>query len=149
MSESPENKGYAGLLDKSLRIFFSTALRITLRRPSQAYFFFRTVLWQRKAMRVRQEMAAQDVQVPPMVIYSITERCNLHCKGCYAQSLHNLVDPEMSRGKDAADDTGSKRPGGWFYGAGRRRTAGQKRNTRYHRIIQRDDILRFYQRHAD
>ena len=95
MRESPENHNYAGLLDKSLRIFFSTALRITLRHPSQAYFFFRTVLWQRKAMNVRQEMAAQDVHVPPMVIYSVTDRCNLQCKGCYAQSLHTSLKPEM------------------------------------------------------
>ena len=99
MSESPENHGYTGLLDKSLRIFFSTALRITLRRPSQAWFFFRTVLWQRKAMKVRQEMAAEGVHVPPIVIYSITDRCNLQCKGCYAQSLHTSLKPEMDDSK--------------------------------------------------
>ncbi len=94
MAESKE-KNYTNLLNKSLGVFFSTAWHITLKRPSQAYFFFKTVQWQRKAAKVRAEMAKEGVHVPPIVIFSITERCNLHCKGCYAQSLHNLVDPEM------------------------------------------------------
>jgi MoaA/NifB/PqqE/SkfB family radical SAM enzyme len=92
---SQGNKNYTGLLNKSLGIFFSTAWHITLRRPSQAWYFFRTVQWQRNAARRRAQLAAEGVHVPPMIIYSITERCNLHCKGCYAQSLHNLTDPEM------------------------------------------------------
>jgi len=90
---------YAGLLNKSLKVFFSTAWHITLQRPGQAYFFFKTVRWQRNAAKVRAEMDKQGVHVPPIIIYSITERCNLHCKGCYAQSLHNLTDPEMSTEK--------------------------------------------------
>jgi MoaA/NifB/PqqE/SkfB family radical SAM enzyme len=91
-----KSNNYTGLLNKSLKVFFSTAWRITLRRPSQAYFFFKTVRWQRQAARVREEMDRQGVHVPPIIIYSITERCNLQCKGCYAQALHNLTAPEMS-----------------------------------------------------
>jgi MoaA/NifB/PqqE/SkfB family radical SAM enzyme len=87
--------GYTGPLNKSLRIFFTNAVRITLRSPSQAYLFFRTVWWQRKAARVRQRMAEEGIQVPPIIIYSITDRCNLHCKGCYAQTLHKSLQPEM------------------------------------------------------
>ncbi|MFA5308532.1 MAG: radical SAM protein [Dehalococcoidales bacterium] len=94
-----EKKGYTGLLNKSLGIFFSTAWHITLRRPSQAWFFFRTVRWQRRAAKVRGGLDGQGVHVPPIIIYSITERCNLHCKGCYAQALHDAVQPEMSAAK--------------------------------------------------
>ncbi len=94
-----KGKTYTGLLDKSLKIFFSTAWRITLRRPSQAYFFFRTVQWQRKAVKVRAALKQQCAHVPPIIIYSITERCNLHCKGCYAVALHDAVRPEMSDAK--------------------------------------------------
>jgi MoaA/NifB/PqqE/SkfB family radical SAM enzyme len=96
MMTDNREKNYTGLLNKSLGVFFNTAWHITLKRPSQAYFFFKTVQWQRKAAKMRAEMAKEGVHVPPIVIYSITERCNLHCKGCYAQSLHNLIDPEMS-----------------------------------------------------
>jgi MoaA/NifB/PqqE/SkfB family radical SAM enzyme len=98
-AERNENKNYTGLLNRSLRIFFSTAWHITLRRPSQAYFFFRTVQWQRKAAKVRTELNRHGVHVPPMIIYSITERCNLHCKGCYARALHDAVKPEMDAAK--------------------------------------------------
>jgi MoaA/NifB/PqqE/SkfB family radical SAM enzyme len=97
--EQKENKSYAGLLNKSLKIFFSTTWHITLRRPSQAYFFLRTVQWQRKAARVRTELGRNGVHVPPIIIYSITDRCNLHCKGCYAQALHTSMQPEMSTEK--------------------------------------------------
>ncbi len=97
--EKQVKNNYTGLLDKSLKIFFSTAWRITLHRPSQAYFFFRTVQWQRKAARVREAYRRQGIHVPPIIIYSITERCNLHCKGCYAQALHDAVKPEMDAAK--------------------------------------------------
>jgi|WetSurMetagenome_2_1015567.scaffolds.fasta_scaffold114646_2 MoaA/NifB/PqqE/SkfB family radical SAM enzyme len=93
------NNNYTGLLNKSLGVFFNTAWRITLKRPGQAYFFLKTVQWQRKAAKARTEMDRQGVHVPPIIIYSITERCNLHCKGCYAQALHNLTAPEMSTEK--------------------------------------------------
>jgi MoaA/NifB/PqqE/SkfB family radical SAM enzyme len=93
------NKNYTGLLNRSLKIFFSTAWHITLRRPSQAYFFFRTVQWQKKASQVRAGLARPGVHVPPIIIYSITDRCNLRCKGCYAQSLHTSLKPEMDAGK--------------------------------------------------
>jgi MoaA/NifB/PqqE/SkfB family radical SAM enzyme len=93
------NNNYTGLLNKSLGVFFNTAWHITLKRPGQAYFFLKTVQWQRKAAKVRVEMDRQGVHVPPIIIYSITERCNLHCKGCYAQALHNLTAPEMSTEK--------------------------------------------------
>ena len=94
-----DNKNYTSLLNKSLKIFFSTAWHITLRRPSQAYFFFRTVQWQKKAAKSGRKFGEQGVNVPPIIIYSITDRCNLHCKGCYAQSLHTSTQPEMGADK--------------------------------------------------
>jgi MoaA/NifB/PqqE/SkfB family radical SAM enzyme len=93
------NNNYTGALNKSLKVFFNNAWKITLTRPGQAFYFLQTVQWQRKAAKVRAEMDRQGIQVPPIVIYSITERCNLRCKGCYAQALHNLTAPEMSTEK--------------------------------------------------
>ncbi len=34
--------------------------------------------------------------MPPLVIYSITDRCNLDCAGCYAKLLHRSDRPEVS-----------------------------------------------------
>jgi MoaA/NifB/PqqE/SkfB family radical SAM enzyme len=86
-------------LNKSLGKFFGDAWKITLKNPAQAYYFFRTVQWQKKAARVRAEQARQGIRVPPMIIYSITDRCNLHCKGCYAQALHTSMISEMDSDK--------------------------------------------------
>jgi len=44
---------FKDILDKSLGIFFSDALRVTLRNPLQALFFFQTVKWQRRSARLR------------------------------------------------------------------------------------------------
>jgi hypothetical protein len=62
-------------LNKGLRIFFSEFVRVSLRRPSQALFFARTVLWQGKAARVRARRAAEGLAVPPIAIFSITNGC--------------------------------------------------------------------------
>jgi len=84
----------AARLNGGLRIFFSEFVRVSLRHPSQALFFARTVFWQGRAARRRAAEAREGLHVPPIAIFSITNRCNLHCKGCYAQAI---------RGADARD----------------------------------------------
>jgi len=49
---------------------------VSLRRPSQAVFFARTVLWQGSAARRRARVAAEGITVPPIVIFSITNGCS-------------------------------------------------------------------------
>jgi MoaA/NifB/PqqE/SkfB family radical SAM enzyme len=83
-------------LNKSLERFFGRAWRLALRDPAQAYFFLRTVRWQRQAARRRSAMAEQGVPVPPVIIYSITDRCNLRCKGCFARELRPTAENEMT-----------------------------------------------------
>lgn len=43
---------------------------------------------QHRAARVRQQHAAEGLQVPPFAIFSVTSQCNLNCFGCYANVLH-------------------------------------------------------------
>ena len=80
---------------KSLTIFFADALRIGLTRPAQAYSFLRTLWWLQKAGRLRSAHKRQGILIPPIIIFSITNRCNLACKGCYAQALHQMTPDEM------------------------------------------------------
>ncbi len=86
----------AAQLNKGLRIFFSEFVRVSVRRPSQALFFARTVLWQGRAARLRARHAAEGLTVPPIAIFSITNRCNLRCKGCYAQAIRGDSPDELS-----------------------------------------------------
>ncbi len=93
--DSRRDGDFRQVLNDSLRVFFKDALRVTLRNPSQAYFFLRTIRWQRKAARVRSEWERRGTHVPPILIFSITNRCNLHCKGCYHQALRENAQAEM------------------------------------------------------
>jgi MoaA/NifB/PqqE/SkfB family radical SAM enzyme len=93
------NSKYTSLLDKSLKIFFMNAFKICARNPGQAYAFLNTFLQQRKAARVRADYAKQGIHVPPMMIFSVTSRCNLRCKGCYHWSLRPQQNEELSAAK--------------------------------------------------
>lgn len=99
ITDADKENSYIDLLNESLRIFFKDALRVTLKDPRQAFFFFRTIRWQTKAARVRSSWKRQGIHVPPIMIFSITNRCNLRCKGCYAQALRPSSQTEMSEDK--------------------------------------------------
>jgi MoaA/NifB/PqqE/SkfB family radical SAM enzyme len=87
---------FGALLNRSLRVFFRDALRISINNPALAFHFFRTVIRQRRAAKTRAGWKARSLQVPPIILFSVTNRCNLHCKGCYHQALHRSTDDEMS-----------------------------------------------------
>lgn len=98
-TNSTKESGFSKLLNRSLRVFFMDALRSTLTKPRQAYFFYKTIRSQQKAARARQHWDHEGVHVPPIMIFSVTNKCNLKCKGCYAQAIHRLPDEEMSNAK--------------------------------------------------
>ena len=83
-------------LNKNLKIFFKDALLITLKTPVQAFSFLRTIVWLRKAAKLRNLWKQQGVHVPPIIIFSITNKCNLSCQGCYNQSFHKSTNNELS-----------------------------------------------------
>lgn len=91
-----DGQGYTSVLDRSLRVFFSEFVRVSLARPAQALFFARTVWWQVRAAWRRSWQARQGLHVPPIAIFSITNRCNLHCKGCYARAIRPEAPEELS-----------------------------------------------------
>lgn len=90
--------GYIHTLNQSLKIFFRDAFKYTIRTPGQALYFLNVVRWQTKAIRRRKRSAKQGLHVPPMIIFSVTNKCNLQCKGCYAQALNRLNNDELSDG---------------------------------------------------
>jgi MoaA/NifB/PqqE/SkfB family radical SAM enzyme len=98
-------------LNKSLLVFFKDALRVAIRNPGQAWAFLRTLKWLRQAAKKRAHWKEHDVPVPPIIIFSITDECNLKCDGCYAQALHNpsgeeLDDLELEKIVSEANDLG-------------------------------------------
>ena len=95
---SPDRSGFPGrlgpakALDRSLSAFFWDGVRITFADPRQAWQFFRTVRWQAAAAKARAEWRERGLQVPPIVIFSITHQCSLACAGCYARSFHDSAE---------------------------------------------------------
>jgi MoaA/NifB/PqqE/SkfB family radical SAM enzyme len=90
------DRNQTAILNRGLRIFFSEFVRVTLSRPSQAVFFLKVVWRQMRAARRRKSNEKRGVHIPPIAIFSITNRCNLRCKGCYAQALREASPDELS-----------------------------------------------------
>jgi MoaA/NifB/PqqE/SkfB family radical SAM enzyme len=86
-------------LNRGIRIFFSEFVRVSLARPVQALFYGGTVLHQWSAARRRARLSREGLHVPPIAIFSITDRCNLRCKGCYAQAIRREGPEELSEGE--------------------------------------------------
>jgi len=83
-------------LDKTILGEFSRALRIATGLPSRVPFLLRTFHAQRKAAKIRKQLADSGLEVPPILIMSITKRCNLNCAGCYSRALHQEKGEELS-----------------------------------------------------
>ncbi len=90
---------FGKVLNRSLTVFFKDALRVAVSNPAQGVHFMRTLNWQRSAARVRSKWERQGIHVPPILIFSITNRCNLHCRGCYNWSLRPSQPAEMDTEK--------------------------------------------------
>lgn len=90
---------YTKLFDQGLLGFFQDAASIVIREPAQALFMYRTYRHQQAAAKRRAGWERQGVHVPQIIIASVTHRCNLNCKGCYARAQHPSAETEMSTGR--------------------------------------------------
>lgn len=83
-------------LNREIKLLFKDALKTIFKQPALAKFFLQTYRWQKKAGSLRLDWEKKGVHVPPFMIFSITERCNLSCKGCYAQAFNRKGEGEIS-----------------------------------------------------
>jgi MoaA/NifB/PqqE/SkfB family radical SAM enzyme len=90
-----DSRGYVGPLNRGLRVFFSEFVRVSLTSPGRAWYFLKVLAWQVQSARLRARWARTGLHVPPIAIFSITNRCNLHCKGCYAQAIRDGAPDEL------------------------------------------------------
>jgi len=91
-----ENISLDRYLNREIRILFKDALKTLFKEPGLTKFFLQTYRWQKKAASLRLDWEKSGVHVPPFMIFSITERCNLSCKGCYAQAFNRKAADEIS-----------------------------------------------------
>lgn len=85
---------YLSQLNRNIITMLKNSLRHILKNPTLAIFMIKSILGQKKAIALRERWKKQGVEAPPLIILSVTHRCNLHCKGCYAR-LHQAGNAEM------------------------------------------------------
>jgi len=91
-----ENTDFRHILNDSLKIFFKDALKVSIRHPQQAIFFLKTLKWQKKSSKKREQYEEKGIHVPPIMLFSITHKCNLNCKGCYEKAIRPEIKKELS-----------------------------------------------------
>ncbi len=92
MKTEPHQELFAGQIDLS----FQTAAHMLKAWPASGLAFARIAKGLSKAKRLRQKQTREGVSVPPLLIVSTTEACNLTCAGCYACASHRQPKQELS-----------------------------------------------------
>jgi MoaA/NifB/PqqE/SkfB family radical SAM enzyme len=92
---------YTEWFNANFRLGLKQVLKFSLQNPRMAAFMAGEIGRFYFADRRRKKWAAKGVQVPPMLIYSVTSRCNLDCQGCYAKLLHAPKKGEFNAEKFA------------------------------------------------
>ncbi|HWT74424.1 MAG TPA: radical SAM protein [Mobilitalea sp.] len=64
------------------------ALKASLKNPKESLFIAKFALAAKEAAATRSRYEAAATHIPAFLICSITDRCNLNCKGCYSRANH-------------------------------------------------------------
>ncbi len=79
------------------------ALKASLSNPKESIFMTKFALNSRKASKKRKEAEESGKHIPPFLIVSITNACNLNCAGCYSKivnSRHEKKEKEYLKSDD-------------------------------------------------
>jgi len=100
MMEEKKVQDLAGYMSNSIRNIMTKAYKNVLANPREAKFAFKMQRLFEKSEKLRRKIKdADNLDVPPFLISSISTTCNLHCKGCYARSNGIAEDKEDERKK--------------------------------------------------
>jgi MoaA/NifB/PqqE/SkfB family radical SAM enzyme len=91
-----ENTNYRDSFDRVITETLGQAVRIVAADPALVIPGSVLLHHQRKAAQVRKKHEREGLLVPPVMIISITTRCNLACAGCYMKHQREHHAPEMS-----------------------------------------------------
>lgn len=79
-------------LSEGVETIVRDALAASLKNPKETAFLFSYALAAKRAANLRAGHADEGRHIPSFLIASITNRCNLHCAGCYARANHICHD---------------------------------------------------------
>jgi len=81
--------------EKYMRLFYD-AWRNNRFNPVEGTWWLRTLTRQKRMQTRRRTAEGEELIVPPVMIFSITNQCNLNCKGCYASKRMKEGHEELS-----------------------------------------------------
>ena len=100
MTKNPEERmetsNFRDQFDVTISETLAQAVRIISSDPALLIPGTLILHHQKKAAMVRKRYEREGLLVPPVIIASITSRCNLACAGCYMHGRHEKPVPEMS-----------------------------------------------------
>ena len=79
-------------LSSGIENIIKNAVKASLDNPKESIFIAKYALSSKKSKKLRTGSEEKGLHVPPFLIASITNSCNLHCKGCYARANHSCND---------------------------------------------------------
>lgn len=79
---------FRNTFDSNILSQFSKAMQVMQSLPRRLPFFVKAASYQQRAAKLRAKHCKNGMEVPPLLIISITRRCNLNCTGCYSKLLH-------------------------------------------------------------
>ncbi len=92
----PDRETYIPVFEKQMRGLFRAAIRLVVHDPRRAGYLLRAHKNLEKAAARRRAAAERGLQVPAVLLISVTDRCNLACEGCYARHRPRPEEPELT-----------------------------------------------------
>jgi MoaA/NifB/PqqE/SkfB family radical SAM enzyme len=89
------NTDFRTRFDQNILTVFRKGLQTGLRQPRLLPFLVKALNDQANAARLRRKQLPAGLEIPPLLIASLTRKCNLRCSGCYSQLLHTRTDEEL------------------------------------------------------
>lgn len=89
-----ENFHLESYLSNGVENIVKGIMKASLKNPMTSIYMLQYVKESKKARKLREHSEEKGEHIPPFLIASITNKCNLHCKGCYARANHSCVDHE-------------------------------------------------------
>ena len=83
-------------LNNGVECIVKDALAASLKNPKETAFLLSFALAGKRAAAAREQRAKAGKHIPSFLIASITNRCNLHCAGCYARANSICDDADTS-----------------------------------------------------
>ncbi len=90
-------------MSENVKNIVASAVKSTLKNPKESAFMASFAVSSQTASQKRAKSERLGEHIPPFLIASITDGCNMHCGGCFARGIHSCSDKQSSNQLTAAE----------------------------------------------